>query len=94
MGLGPTQGDEKRLLFSNYSPWKRRPSLCHLDRSAAQVERSLCGYSFLEMFFRQCEVQWRDLRFPFPHIKRYVATSSYGRIISLSSCSRMWQCHT
>jgi hypothetical protein len=30
-----TEGDKKRLLFSNYSPWKRRPSLCHLDRSAA-----------------------------------------------------------
>jgi len=28
MGLGPTQGDEKRLLFSNYSPWQHRPPLC------------------------------------------------------------------
>ena len=26
--------------------------------------------------------------------KPYRATTSYGRIISLSSCSRMWQCHT
>ncbi len=35
MGLGSTQGDEKQLLFSNYCPWTRRPTLCHLDRSAA-----------------------------------------------------------
>jgi hypothetical protein len=25
--------NEKRLLFSNFSPWKHRPLLCHLDRS-------------------------------------------------------------
>jgi hypothetical protein len=24
MGLRPTQGDEKRVLFSNYCCWKRR----------------------------------------------------------------------
>jgi hypothetical protein len=41
MGLRPTQADEKRLLSSNYSPRKHRPSLCHLDRSAAQW-RDLC----------------------------------------------------
>jgi hypothetical protein len=35
-GLRPTQGYEKRLLFSNYSPWKHCPPLCHPDRSAAQ----------------------------------------------------------
>jgi hypothetical protein len=29
------QADEKRLLFSDYSLGKRRPPLCHLDRSAA-----------------------------------------------------------
>jgi hypothetical protein len=28
--------DGKRLLFSNYCTWKHRPTLCHLDRSAAQ----------------------------------------------------------
>ena len=28
--------DDNRLLFSNYCLGKRRPSLCHLDRSAAQ----------------------------------------------------------
>src|SRR5580698_2877856 len=32
MGLRPTQGDEKRVLFSNHTQWKRRPPLCHLDR--------------------------------------------------------------
>jgi hypothetical protein len=34
MGQRPTQGDEKRVLFSNYCCWKRRPPLCHLDRSS------------------------------------------------------------
>jgi hypothetical protein len=33
MGLRPTQGDEKRF-SSNYCLWKRRPPLCHLDRSS------------------------------------------------------------
>ena len=48
MGLWPTQGDEKRLLFSNYSRWRHRPPLCHLDRSAAQWRdlRSLLGNVF------------------------------------------------
>ena len=36
MGVRTTQGNERRLLFSNYSAWKHRPPLCHLDRSAAQ----------------------------------------------------------
>ena len=26
------RGDEKRVLFSSYCCWKRRPPLCHLDR--------------------------------------------------------------
>jgi hypothetical protein len=34
MGLRPTQADEKRLLFGNHTQWKRRPPLCHLDRSS------------------------------------------------------------
>jgi hypothetical protein len=38
MGLRPTQGDEKRLLSSNRSLWKRRPPLCHPERS-----RGICG---------------------------------------------------
>jgi hypothetical protein len=41
MGLRPTQGDEKRLPFSNYCPSKHGPPLCHLDRSAAE-RRDLC----------------------------------------------------
>jgi hypothetical protein len=51
MGLPPTQGDEKRLLFSNYSPWKHRPTLCHLDRSAAQWRDLRFSGPFLEIFF-------------------------------------------
>ena len=42
MGLWPTQGDEKRLLFSNHSAWKHRPTLCHLDRSAPGFPTSRC----------------------------------------------------
>jgi hypothetical protein len=34
MGRWPAEGDEKRF-SSNYCRWKRRPPLCHLDRSAA-----------------------------------------------------------
>ena len=41
MGLRPTQGNEKRLLFSNYSVWKPRPPLCHLDRSVPGFPTSL-----------------------------------------------------
>jgi hypothetical protein len=49
--VGPTQGDEKRLLFSNYSSRKSHlfPLSSRPKRSA--VERSLCGCSYLEMFF-------------------------------------------
>jgi hypothetical protein len=34
MRLRPNQGDENRVLFSNYCCWKRCPPLCHLDRSS------------------------------------------------------------
>ena len=52
MGLWPTQGDEKRLLFSNNCRWKHRPPLCHLDRSAAQWRDLRFSGPFLEMCFR------------------------------------------
>jgi hypothetical protein len=51
MGFRPTQGDEKRLLFSNYSLWKRLSPLCHLDRSAAQWRDLRFHGPFLGMFF-------------------------------------------
>ena len=41
-GPGPTQGDEKRLLFSNDSPWKRHLSPCHPDRSGPGFPTSRC----------------------------------------------------
>ncbi len=48
MRLRPTQGDEKRLLSGKRSLWKRRPPLCHPERS-----RGICSVRgpFLEMFF-------------------------------------------
>src|SRR5580658_7879327 len=59
MGLRPTQGDEKRVLFSNYCCWKRRPPLCHLDRSSEGAEwRDLrCQRSFPGNVFRP-EESW------------------------------------
>jgi hypothetical protein len=47
MGLRPTQGDEKWLLFSNRSPWKRRPPLCHPDPgflSRSTGHGSVCAF--------------------------------------------------
>jgi hypothetical protein len=50
MGLRPTQGDEKHLLSSHHSSWKRRPS----PLSSRAKPRDLQFYGpFLEMFFRQ-----------------------------------------
>src|SRR3984957_14245764 len=53
MDLRPTQGDEKRVLFSNYCCWKRRPPLCHLDRSAAEWRDLRCQRSFPGNVFRR-----------------------------------------
>jgi hypothetical protein len=51
MGLRPTQGDEKRLLSSNRSLWKRRPPLCHPERTRisyyAAPEMATCA-AFIE----------------------------------------------
>src|SRR5580698_2316825 len=63
MGLRPTQADEKRVLFSNYCCWKRRPPLCHLDRSAAQWRDLRCQRTFPGNVFRQSAAQWRDPQF-------------------------------
>src|SRR5580693_1071590 len=41
----------KRVLFSNYCCRKRRPPLCHLDRSAAQWRDLRCRRSFLGNVF-------------------------------------------
>jgi hypothetical protein len=56
LGQGPTQGDEKHLLSINRSPRKRRPPLCHPERSRepalSEVEGDLRFRGpFLEMFF-------------------------------------------
>src|SRR5580698_3484089 len=44
-----------RLLFGDYCPWKRRPSLCHLDRSKAQWTDLRFQWSLLGNVFRQSE---------------------------------------
>jgi hypothetical protein len=56
MGPLPTQGDKKRLLFSNYCTWKHRPPLCHLDRSAAKWRDLRFSSPFLEMFFYRADL--------------------------------------
>jgi hypothetical protein len=55
MGLRPTQGDEKRLLFSNYCRWNHRPPLCHLDRSEAQWRDLRFNGPFFGMFFDRAQ---------------------------------------
>src|ERR1700721_1842743 len=50
------QGDEKRF-SSNYCCWKRRPPLCHLDRSAAEWRDLRCQRSFPGNVFRP-EKSW------------------------------------
>jgi hypothetical protein len=51
MGLRPTQGDEKRRLYSNRSPWKRRPPLCH-----PELSRGICSSAELswKCFSTEC----------------------------------------
>src|SRR5580658_3055443 len=56
-GLRSTQGDEKRVLFSTHTQWKRRPSLCHLDRSAAEWRDLRCQRSLPGNVFRP-EKSW------------------------------------
>ena len=47
MGLRPTQGDEKHLLSSNRSPWKRRPPLCHpVEAEGSAVPQARPGNAF------------------------------------------------
>ena len=53
----------KWLLFSNRSSWKRRPPLCHPDRSGSAVEGSAVQPTFTGNVFRQSLAQWRDSRF-------------------------------
>src|ERR1700691_1764146 len=53
MCLRPTQGDDTWGIFGNHTEWKRRPPLCHLDRSSEGAQwRDLRSFvSFLGMFF-------------------------------------------
>src|SRR5580658_1176772 len=57
MGLWPTQGAEKRHLFTNDRRWRHRPPLCPLDRSAAQWRDLRFSGPFLGMFFDR-EESW------------------------------------
>jgi hypothetical protein len=46
-----TLGGLKPILFSNYSLWKHRLPLCHLDRSEAQWRDLRFSGPLVEMFF-------------------------------------------
>src|SRR6202020_2390563 len=46
MGLRPAQGDEKYLLFGNYTQWKRRPPLLSSRPERSVVERSAVQRTF------------------------------------------------
>jgi hypothetical protein len=59
MGLRPTQGDEKRLLSSNRSLWKRRSPLCHPERTRisyyAAPEMATCA-----AFYKESRMRFAD----------------------------------
>jgi hypothetical protein len=66
MGPWPTQGDESRLLFSNYCPGERRPPLCHLDRSAAQWRDLRSAALSWKCFSTEHDMR-HQVHFTFPH---------------------------
>jgi hypothetical protein len=51
MGQRATQGDEKRLLFSNYCPLEAPPSPLSSRPERSGVERSAVRGPLVEMFF-------------------------------------------
>jgi hypothetical protein len=63
MGLWPTQGDEKLLLFSKLLSLEAPPSPLSSRPERSAVERSLSGCFFLEMFFDRVQRSGVDLRF-------------------------------
>jgi hypothetical protein len=84
MGLGPTQGDEKRLLFSNSpleappSPLSSRPKRTRIsylalratDTCAALREESrMQSLKATGLDRKSGGAQWRDLRFNGPFLK-------------------------
>src|ERR1700733_12668069 len=57
MGLRPTQGDEKYLLFGNHTRWKRRPPPLSSRPERSVVERSAVQRTFPGNVFRP-EKSW------------------------------------
>jgi hypothetical protein len=78
-GLRPTQDDEKRLLFSNYSPLEAPPSplssrpkrtrisffalLATTTRAVFLKENRVMGINATVLDRKSGGAQWRDLRF-------------------------------
>ena len=68
--MGPSHPRwRKQLLVCNYSPWKHRPPLCHLDRREAKWRDLRFSGPSLEMFSTERSVLG-DLRFLFPEVSR------------------------
>ena len=85
MSLRPTQVDEKRVLSEAALPWKRRPRLCHLDRSAAQRRRKMFANA-TNSYRKSGVAQRRDLRFSFSALTQTLKPKSlsilYGQLKS------------
>ncbi len=101
MGLRPTQGDEKRLLFSNDSAWKHRPPLCHLDRSvpgfptslllatttsaALRIESRMQIINATDLDRKSGGAQWRDLRFSGPFLEMFFDRADPDFLLRIAS---------
>src|ERR1700677_4206024 len=101
MGLWPTEGDEKRSLFSNFSCWKRPSSLCHLDRSVpgisyfATLAKTTCAVSLKRNRMQIIKAtgldrksggaQWRDLRFSGPFLEMFFDRANSGRGVEVGN---------
>jgi hypothetical protein len=64
--LGWAEGKKKALFFTDsYDPincpqWKRRPPLCHPDRSVAEWRDLQFSRTLLEMFVDRIVAEWRN----------------------------------
>ena len=70
MGVRPTQGDEKRVLFSNYYCWKRRPLPYVISTGGVMGLRPTQGDEKRALFSNYCR---RKRRPPLCHLDRSAA---------------------
>jgi hypothetical protein len=103
MGLRPTQGDEKRLLFSNYSSLEAPPSplssrpertrisyfalLATTTCAALRRESRMQTLNATGLHRKSGGVQWRDLRFSGPFLEMFFLQS-----IAVAIAARLKRC--